>query len=148
MSDSKDAASTRPNERMISADARNIFAAFEDADRLARWWGPAGFTNTFDLCEFRPGGRWVYVMHGPDGRDYPNECVFREIDTDKRIVIDHVVLPLYTLTITLEPRDGGTHLTWDQQFENREFADRMRDFLWNANEENLDKLETILAAEK
>ena len=144
MSNTNDTETAAPNERLILTDARSIFAAFEDAERLARWWGPAGFTNTFDVCEFRPGGRWVYVMHGPDGRDYPNECVFREIEPDKRIVIDHVVLPLYTLTITLEAREGCTHLTWDQRFENREFADRMRDFLWNANEENLDKLETIL----
>jgi uncharacterized protein YndB with AHSA1/START domain len=42
---------------------------------LSRWWGPAGFTNTFEVCEFKKGGRWSFVMHGPDGRNYPNESV-------------------------------------------------------------------------
>ncbi|MBP6003854.1 MAG: SRPBCC domain-containing protein [Pyrinomonadaceae bacterium] len=132
-------------ERTLSAGPREIFAAFEDPERLARWWGPAGFTNTFERCEFEPGGHWVYVMHGPDGRDYPNECVFREIEPETRIVIEHVVLPLYTLTITLENRGDKTHLTWRQEFENDVFATKMHDFLTTANNENLDRLEAVLA---
>jgi uncharacterized protein YndB with AHSA1/START domain len=138
--------STVSVERLLSASPRQIFAAFEDPDQLAQWWGPAGFTNTFELCKFEPGGRWVYVMHGPDGRDYPNESVFREIERDTRIVIDHVVLPIYTLTITLTPEGGKTLLTWEQEFENTAFATRMRSFLENANNENLDRLETVLAS--
>jgi uncharacterized protein YndB with AHSA1/START domain len=133
-------------ERVLSASPRQIFAAFEDPDQLAQWWGPAGFTNTCELCKFEPGGRWVYFMHGPDGRDYPNESVFREIERDTRIVIDHVVLPIYTLTIALSPQGGKTFLTWEQEFENTAFAARMRSFLENANNENLDRLEAVLAS--
>ena len=133
-------------ERKLSASPREIFAAFEQTDKLARWWGPAGFTNTFELCEFKPGGRWIYVMHGPNGQDYPNECVFREIELDTKIVIEHVVLPFYTLTITLSESGEGTNLTWRQEFENTAFVASMRDFLTNANNENLDRLEAVLAS--
>ena len=45
----------------------------------SRWWGPKDFTNTFEQFEFKPGGRWVFVMHGPNGTNYPNESDFREI---------------------------------------------------------------------
>ncbi len=134
-------------ERLFSASPRAIFAAFEQPDKLARWWGPAGFTNTFELCEFKPDGRWIFVMHGPDGRDYHNESVFREIDPERRIVIEHVVLPRYNLTITLTEHDGGTRLDWRQEFENAAFVTSMRSFLENANIENLDRLEAILASE-
>lgn len=133
------------NERVLSASPRDIFEAFEQPEKLARWWGPAGFTNTFELCDFKPGGRWIYVMHGPDGKDYPNECVFREIEPYTRIVIDHVVLPYYILTITLAEKVGGTYLTWRQEFENTAFVASMRTFLTNANNENLDRLEAVLA---
>ncbi len=133
------------NERTLSAGPLEIFAAFEKSEKLARWWGPAGFKNTFELCEFKPRGRWVYVMHGPDGKDYPNECVFREIEPYTRIVIDHVVLPYYNLTITLVEKVGGTYLTWRQEFENAAFVASMRTFLTNANNENLDRLEAVLA---
>ncbi|MBX7056012.1 MAG: SRPBCC domain-containing protein [Pyrinomonadaceae bacterium] len=126
--------------RSIYAPAEQIFAAFSDAERLARWWGPAGFTNTFEICEFDSGGRWVYMMHGPDGKSYPNESVFREIAPNQKVVIEHIALPKYTLTITLSECDGVTTVTWEQVFENQAFAVRMRDFLETANGQNLDRL--------
>ena len=140
-----DQAGVISNEREFAASPREIFAAFEQTDKLAQWWGPAGFSNTFDLFEFEPGGRWIYTMHGPDGRDYPNESVFREIEPVTKIVIDHVALPHYTLTITMSPSGDQTSLTWRQEFENTAFVVSMRSFLENANEENLDKLEALLA---
>lgn len=80
-------------ERVFPASPREIliFAAFVQPDRLARWWGPDGFTNPFEQLEFEPGGRWVFVMRGPNGANYPNESVFREIQPDTRIVIEHLV---------------------------------------------------------
>lgn len=65
--------------REIPASVEQVFAAFSDPGRLARWWGPAGFTNTFTNCEFKAGGRWSFIMHGPDGKNYKNEIVFRGI---------------------------------------------------------------------
>jgi uncharacterized protein YndB with AHSA1/START domain len=53
--------------RDIPAPPDQVFAAFSDPQRLARWWGPAGFTNTFNVYEFKSGGRWSFVMHGPVG---------------------------------------------------------------------------------
>lgn len=135
-------------ERVFSASPREIFAAFEQPDRLARWWGPAGFTNTFERFEFRPGGRWVFVMHGPNGADYPNESVFREIEPDTRIVIEHVVKPWYLLTVTLAVRGDETHLAWVQEFESPELAARMRRLGETANEQNLDRLQSLLAGEE
>ena len=70
---------TLGTERILSATPRQIFAAFEQPELLAQWWGPEGFTNTFEQFEFKVGGRWVFVMHGPNGANYPNESVFREI---------------------------------------------------------------------
>jgi uncharacterized protein YndB with AHSA1/START domain len=128
-------------ERLLSASPREVFAAFEDPQRLASWWGPSGFTNTFEQFEFTPGGRWVFVMHAPNGAHYPNESVFREIQPDRRIVIEHVVQPLFTLTVTLTPRGDQTHLSWVQEFESAEVAAKMRALAATANEQNLDRLE-------
>ena len=50
------------------------------------WWGPNGFTTTTRAFEFRPGGVWEFVMHGPDGVDYPNRIEWREIVPPERIV--------------------------------------------------------------
>ena len=134
-------------ERVLSVSPRKIFAAFEQPDRLAQWWGPKDFTNTFEQFEFRPGGEWVFVMHGPNGANYPNEAVFREIQPDTKIVIEHVSQPRFTLTVTLTARGDQTHLAWIQEFESPEVAARMRPICEPANEQNLDRLQSLLASE-
>ncbi|WP_437498369.1 SRPBCC domain-containing protein [Sorangium sp. So ce1099] len=134
-------------ERVLSANPRKVFAAFERPDQLAQWWGPEGFTNTFEQFEFKPGGRWVFVMHGPNGASYPNESVFREIQPDTRIVIEHVVKPWFRLTVTLSARGDQTHLAWVQEFESPEVAARMRPLSGTANEQVLDRLQALLARE-
>ncbi len=36
-------------ERFLSVAPREVFAAFEQPDLFAKWWGPSGFTITFDV---------------------------------------------------------------------------------------------------
>ncbi len=126
--------------REFPAPPEAVFAAIQEPARLARWWGPEGFRNSFQTFEFRPGGAWIFVMHGPDGTDYPNQSEFLEIVPNARVRIRHVNLPHFELTLTLEPSAAGTRLTWVGVFENREFAENMRGFLESANEQNLDRL--------
>ena len=132
--------------RLVPHAPARLFQAFAQPERLAHWWGPAGFSNTFETFEFRPGGRWKYVMHGPDGKSYPNESVFDALDEPSRVVIRHVSLPRYVLTITLTGRDGGTEVDWNQQFEDPVAAARLRHIVEPANEQNLDRLGELLEA--
>jgi uncharacterized protein YndB with AHSA1/START domain len=134
-------------ERTFSVSPRKIFAAFEQPDRLARWWGPKGFTNTFERFEFRPGGRWIFLMHGPNGVSYPNESVFQAIQPDAQIVIAHVSQPRFTLMVTLIARGDQTHLRWVQEFETAEVAAQVRAICEPANEQNLDRLQAVVASE-
>jgi uncharacterized protein YndB with AHSA1/START domain len=122
-----------------------VFEAFARSELLARWWGPSGFTNTFEVFEFRPGGRWKYVMHGPRGSQYPNESVFLELDATSRLVIHHISKPRYVLTVTMAAHEAGTALTWVQEFEDAAVAERIRHIVEPANEQNLDRLESVLA---
>lgn len=126
--------------REIPATVEKVFAAFTDPKRLARWWGPAGFTNTISLCEFKSGGRWSYVMHGPDGKNYTNESTFAEVEPLKKVVIQHDSNPKYRLTITLEPSAKGTLVSWSQAFENSTVAEGLAPIVVPANEQNLDRL--------
>jgi uncharacterized protein YndB with AHSA1/START domain len=121
-----------------------IFATLQDSARLARWWGPKGFSNRFAVFEFKEGGRWVFDMVGPDGTVYPNESVFDRIELDRLVVIRHACQPHFQLTITLEPHGGGTLLRWDQAFEDAAVAQAVRHIVEPANEENLDRLSAEL----
>ena len=103
--------------RAFACPPSAVFAALRDPARLARWWGPAGFSNRFDVFEFHPGGRWIFTMIGPDGSAYPNESTFEHIETDRCVVIRHACAPLFTLTLSLIPEAGGTRITWTSSFE-------------------------------
>jgi uncharacterized protein YndB with AHSA1/START domain len=126
--------------REIPATVDQVFAAFSDPERLSRWWGPAGFSNTFSVCEFKNGGRWSFIMHGPDGRNYPNDNVFTEIDSPRKIVVQHVSDPRYRLTVVFAGSAVGTVVSWSQAFESSDVASRIEHIVVPANEQNLDRL--------
>lgn len=75
--------------RVISAPRELVFEAFTEVRHLSRWWGPDGFTTTTRAFEFRVGGAWDFVMHGPDGTDYPEWITWTEIAPPERIALLH-----------------------------------------------------------
>jgi uncharacterized protein YndB with AHSA1/START domain len=132
--------STFRHSRDIPSSPEAVFEVFRDPVRLARWWGPDGFSNSFDTFEFQPGGKWLFTMHGPDGTDYPNQSEFLEIVPASLIRIRHVNAPHFELSISLEGSAVGTRVSWFGVFEDRAFAEGKRQFLEKANEQNLDRL--------
>src|SRR6201746_2891085 len=75
--------------RVIDAPRELVFAAFTEVRHLSRWWGPEGFTTTTRAFEFRVGGAWDFVMHGPDGTDYQEWISWTEIAPPERIALLH-----------------------------------------------------------
>ena len=143
---------TRPADREIvstrvfDAPRERVFRAFSDPRVLARWWGPDGFTSTFQEFDFRPGGAWRFVMHGPDGADYRNESAFIEVVSPERIVLEHLrPMHRFLMTMTFAEEAGKTRLTWRLEFESVAERERVRAFIPAANEQNLDRLQAQLA---
>lgn len=132
-------------DRVLPYQPEAVFEAFARPELLARWWGPAGFTNTFEVFEFKPGGHWKFVMHGPNDAHFRNESVFLELDAPSKLVIQHVSKPRYVLTVTLAAHEAGTAVTWNQEFEDAAVAARIRHIVEPANEQNLDRLMAVLA---
>src|SRR4051812_26038054 len=75
--------------RVINAPRDLVFEAFTEVRHLSQWWGPNGFTTTTRAFEFRVGGVWEFVMHGPDGTDYPEWISWTEIVPPDRIATVH-----------------------------------------------------------
>lgn len=75
--------------RVFDAPRDLVWRAWTEPERFARWWGPAGFTNTFHAIDVRPGGVCNFIMHGPDGTDYPNYIVFDEVSPPDRLTYTH-----------------------------------------------------------
>lgn len=126
--------------KFIAASPSQVFAAIRDPGRIARWWGPDGFTSTIHTFDFQPGGRWLLTMHGPDGKDYPNESRFTRIAADRLFEIEHFSGHHFILTLQLVPEGAGTGVHWQQTFDTVEHYRGLAAFVATANEQNLQRL--------
>ncbi|MFD0715689.1 SRPBCC family protein [Paenibacillus sp. GCM10027626] len=131
--------------RVFDVPRELLFQAWTTPELLARWWGPHGFTNTFHECDVRPGGTWRFTMHGPDGVDYPNHCVFVEIVPHERVALDHLSGHEFRVTATFDDLEGRTKVTFRQNFKITEEFEQAKAYCVEGNEQNLDRLGKVLA---
>jgi uncharacterized protein YndB with AHSA1/START domain len=130
------------HSRLIDAPPPQVFAAISQPERLARWWGPQGFSSSFEVFDLRPGGSWRFVMHGPDGSDHPNVNVFRAVEPPHRVEVEHVSENHhFVLDITLSARGRRTLVGWRQTFDTAEHKRLVAPWVGPANEQNLERLE-------
>lgn len=129
----------------IAATPAQVYAAMSDPARIARWWGPEGFTNTIHRFDFVPGGAWLLTMHAPDGQDYPNESRFTRLVPGELFEIEHLSGHHFVLTIELRPTAQGTEVLWQQTFDDRAHYERIATFIASANAQNLERLRAEVA---
>ena len=111
--------------RMYDAPRELVWKVWTDPAHIAQWWGPNGFTTTTSKMEVKPGGMWLFVMHGPDGTDYPNEVRYLEVVEPERLVYEHGPVPKFHVTVTFEDVDGKTKLTMRSLFESAEIRKKV-----------------------
>lgn len=104
--------------RVFDAPRELVFKAWTEAEHIARWWGPEGFTVPSCQSDPRPGGSLKIVMRGPDGTDYPVTGTYRELVSPERLVVESNAVDdagntlLEGLnTVTFADRDGKTEIT-------------------------------------
>ena len=130
-------------QRTLPFSPQAIYNAFSSVDLLAQWWGPEGFTNEFETFEFQVGGRWTFVMVGPDGTRYPNQSFFEVLEPASCVMIRHDCEPFFTLSVRLTEIAEGTRVQWEQVFDDVQIARAVRERVGSANEENLDRLTRV-----
>src|SRR6266568_4405038 len=113
--------------RVIDAPRELVFAAFTEVRHLSRWWGPDGFTTTTRAFEFRVGGEWDFVMHGPDGTDYQEWITWREIVPPERIALLHGESRddpnAFESVLTFQPAGEQTRIVMRAVFPTKELRD-------------------------
>src|SRR5258705_769134 len=113
--------------RVISASRELVFEAFTRVRHLSRWWGPEGFTTATRSFEFRCGGEWDFVMHGPDGTDYQEWITWREIVPPERIALLHGESRddpnAFESVLTFEPAGEQTRIVMRAMFPTKELRD-------------------------
>ena len=136
--------------RLLNAPRELVWDVFTKPEHIKNWWGPNGFTNTIDKMDVKPGGEWEFIMHGPDGTDYKNKSIYKEIVRPERIVFEHVSGPKFIATITFTAEGNKTHLKWHMVFESAEqFQQVVKTFKADEGlKQNIVKLEEYLAGVK
>lgn len=114
--------------RIISASPELVFGAFTEVRHLSRWWGPEGFSTTTRAFEFRVGGEWDFVMHGPDGTDYPEWISWTGITPPGRIELRHGTSrddpDAFESVLTFAPDGAATRIEMRTVFPTRELRDQ------------------------
>jgi uncharacterized protein YndB with AHSA1/START domain len=132
--------------KLIAATPGQVFAAIAAPERIAKWWGPAGFTNTIHKFDFVPGGQWLLTMHGPDGKNYPNESRFLRLEPGRIFEVEHTSNPHFILTLEFSEAPDGALVYWRQTFDSVEQFQSVSAFVAVANEQNLERLAQEVAA--
>lgn len=130
--------------RVFPVPREVMWEAWTNPMILQEWWGPKGFTNTFDEFDFLPGGFWRFTMHGPNGTNYKNESMFLEIKKHERIVFNHRSNPKFQVTVSFENADGKTRVRFRMLFETPDVRESLKKLVVPSNEENFDRLAVAL----
>ena len=119
-------------------------------EAVAQWWGLRGSETDVDELEARPGGRWRFVQRYGNGGEDGFHGVFHDAVASERIIytFEYEGIPGHVLleTITLEERDGRTHMTDSSVFQS--VADRdgmLQSGMESGAAESMDRLEEYLA---
>lgn len=119
-------------ERDFAAPRDLVFRAYTEQEHVEAWWGPYGFTTTTYEMDVRPGGQWRYTMHGPDGTDYPNRMIYREVVRPERLSYAHdddgKGEISFDVTVTFEETEGGTRVTMRTITASPEVRDHLASF--------------------
>lgn len=108
--------------RELDAPRELVFKAWTDAELVAQWWGPNGFTSSVTALVVKPGGAIDIVMEDTEGIIkkgglYPMSGKFQEVVEPERLVfisspiMDGKAIMDSVTTVTFEEVNGKTKLT-------------------------------------
>ena len=132
--------------RTLQAPIELVWEVWTTPEHIAQWWGPNGFTNTIQKMDVQEGGEWKLTMHGPDGTNYPNRSIYKEVIPYKKIVFEHFN-PHFITTVHFEAVGQTTVMNWSALFDSEE----MLQTIIKAHKadkgmrENVEKLESYLS---
>jgi uncharacterized protein YndB with AHSA1/START domain len=134
--------------RFLPAPRPIVFAAFRDPERLAQWWGPAGFTVPRIDFSTLTGEAYRIEMQPPEGDTFAVHGVFRTVHPPERLSFTFIWDPpdpddVETLVdLSFEDRGDTTEIElWHGDFRTEARLELHRDG-WS---ESFDKLERLLA---
>jgi len=138
------------SSRLFNAPRDLVWEVWTNPKHTALWWGPNGFTNTIYEMDVKPGGIFKFMMHGPEGVDFPNIITYIEVVKPERLVYNHGNFEnpeMFFVTINFLEDNGKTRITMRMLFktaEERKVVVEKYGAL-EGQKQHLDKLDAYLA---
>lgn len=128
--------------RVLNAPIDLVWEVWTNPEHIKNWWGPDGVSSTIHKMNVKEGGEWNLTVHGPDGTDFKNKSIFKEIVLHKKLVYEHISAPKFLATVEFEPQGNKTFIQWNMLFETREqFLQVVKTFKADEGlKQNVDKL--------
>lgn len=134
--------------RMLDSPITKVWEAWTRPAYIEKWYGPGGFTTRVVQHDFKPGGKWHYVMNGPNNMENAVTEIFSEISREEKIITtsEHAITSLF-----FEPAGKKTNLTLVMILPSPEVKIKFEEmgvgFGWNSSfdrlEEYIKSAETI-----
>jgi uncharacterized protein YndB with AHSA1/START domain len=136
--------------RVFDAPRRMVFDAFTKPELLKRWFGPRGWSLVVCEVDLKVGGKWRFVLRGPDAKDMGMSGVYREIVPPERTVhmesFDDYPGESQVTGVFVE-QGGKTTLTATVLYPSKEVRDIViKSGMEHGAAESYDKLAELLAA--
>lgn len=134
--------------RLFNAPRALVWRAWTEPTHVAKWWGPKGFTNTVYEMDVRPGGVWRFMMHGPDGVDYPNKIIYRIVEAPSHLAYSHVEVPPFEVDARFDEEGEKTRICLRMIFASEAERDKVaKDYgAVEGLNQTLDRLEAFTVA--
>lgn len=133
-------------EKSFTVPVDLMWDVWTNPKHLANWWGPAGFTVTVHEMDVREEGEWRLTLHGPDGTNFANRSIFKQIIPHQKIVFEHFN-PHFFTTVIFDSNGKNTKIDWTLEFDTVELREIIVS-VHKADEgqrQNLEKLEKYLS---
>jgi uncharacterized protein YndB with AHSA1/START domain len=72
--------------RVFDAPRERVWKAWTEPELAMKWWGPKTFTSPVCKIDFRVGGKYLFCMRDPNGKDFWSTGVYKEIIIPEKIV--------------------------------------------------------------
>lgn len=135
--------------RSFDAPARRVFEAWSRPELFRQWWVPRSLGMTLRSCEMdvRTGGTYRLVFGDDPAQTMAFFGTYLDVVPNRRIVWTNEESgdPGSVTTVTLEERDGRTHLVLVERYPTREALEEAGTGAQDALQETFVQLDELLA---
>jgi uncharacterized protein YndB with AHSA1/START domain len=121
--------------RQFESDVETVWEMWTRPDLIDTWWAPKPWRAETKSQDFKPGGKWIYAMIGPEGERHWSSVEYTKVNEMKSFEgIDAfsdengnktVDLPQTKWKVEFQETPGGTRVTATLTADDKETLEKL-----------------------